>query len=289
MNTENFNNNNNSKQQIISSKEPSKEFLKALNHLKPKWNGKYSEGYRGATIIYREFRSLVRLGKKEGLSEDYVLDQLKERKQEPCLECGKEITVIYENGHTFEENQYCKACKNIRDRREYEEEQERTRREEEPIERYSNKILGYRADYDIPYEEYLEIEKERRESIDKQLEPIKEAIEYGRSSNNRTKKIKLPKGMTKTKWLKQQREKRKQAKYEDKQRRIDQHLRFHGSPNRLIIQRIDKIRCDCEAQEMRIGKFCATCQLLIKVDSYMLGLFREAYERRKSRSEDGVK
>lgn len=31
---------------------------------------------------------------------------------------------------------------------------------------------------------------------------------------------------------------------------------------------------------MRLGEFCATCQLLVKVNSYMIGLFMEAAERK---------
>jgi hypothetical protein len=52
--------------------------------------------------------------------------------------------------------------------------------------------------------------------------------------------------------------------------------------NHLIEKRIRKLRCECEAEKMRQGIFCPTCRLLVKVNDYLLDLFKDAAEGRSS-------
>jgi hypothetical protein len=48
----------------------------------------------------------------------------------------------------------------------------------------------------------------------------------------------------------------------------------------LVNNKIDAIGCQCEAEEIRQGRYCKTCNLMLKVDKYMMSLFKDAAEVR---------
>jgi hypothetical protein len=52
------------------------------------------------------------------------------------------------------------------------------------------------------------------------------------------------------------------------------------TPIRLFEDQVDKIGCECEAEDIRQGIFCDTCKLMTKVNSYMMKLFKDFAEGR---------
>jgi hypothetical protein len=162
----------------------------------------------------------------------------------------------------------CRACKDKKERQEYQEYQEETKRDEDPIERYSNKILGIIPEYELSYEEQKKIEVENWEIRSKAGHELLER----ESEVTRDK----PEGMTKKQWDKERRRKKRLLREEDKEARANSELSYHGTPNHLIEKRIRKIPCECEAEKMRHGIICKTCRLLVKVNDYMLSLFKDA-------------
>jgi hypothetical protein len=80
----------------------------------------------------------------------------------------------------------------------------------------------------------------------------------------------------------EERKKRRLVGEERKLGKSDWNLKYHGTPNHLIEKRIRKLRCECEAEKMRQGIFCPTCRLLVKVNDYLLDLFKDAAEGRSS-------
>ena len=88
-------------------------------------------------------------------------------------------------------------------------------------------------------------------------------------------------GMTKEE-QKEERRKRRLVREERKQLESDRNLEYCGTPLRLLSERIDKIGCECEAEQMRQGRFCDTCKLLVKVNDYILDLFKRESEGRGS-------
>jgi hypothetical protein len=52
------------------------------------------------------------------------------------------------------------------------------------------------------------------------------------------------------------------------------------TPRWLVSNKIDAIGCQCEAEDLRRGINCKICKLMLKVDNYMMNLFRDAAEGR---------
>jgi hypothetical protein len=146
--------------------------------------------------------------------------------------------------------------------------QNKQRKEEDPLERYCYDIRGERAAYEITYEEMKEnmaanvmhmiaIEEQER---DVERQPTK------------------PDGMTKLQWQKESRNKKRLSAEKRKQGQSDWNLKRNLAPLQLFSKRIDKISCRCEAEEMRAGRFCDTCKLIVRINEYTLDLFKRASE-----------
>ena len=245
--------------------EPSEEFMTALKELKPMWNDNNTIPIE---LLQEKYNNLITLGKKEGLSLAFTNYKLNEITTN-CNECNQQINIDRNR------ERLCPDCKDKKERQEYQEYQEETKREEDPIERYSNKILGIFPVYEISYEESKKIEEENSQYRNKIANEFLESEAELKTQNK-------PEGITKTQWAKEKRNKRRLLKAQAQEYRSDSKLRFEGSPSYLIGKRIDKIPCDCTAPNMRHGKFCKTCILLRKVNDYMLDLFKGISEGRST-------
>ncbi len=89
-----------------------------------------------------------------------------------------------------------------------------------------------------------------------------------------------PEVISKAKWERQQRRARKAIREKHKQEAADQKLEAEGTPQYHLREQIDEIGCECKAEEIRAGKFCDTCKLLLKVEQYMIDLFKRESEGR---------
>jgi hypothetical protein len=154
---------------------------------------------------------------------------------------------------------------------------QRLRREEDPIERYCYDIREEVADYEISFREQLRLEGESEHQS--KVRWIEEAKDIRIARDFLRKK---PEEMTKTQWTKEKRKRKRLEKEEIKQQQTDSNLKQYGSPLSLFSKRVKKIGCRCEAEAMRRGIFCDTCRLLVKVDGYMLDLFKNASQGRTS-------
>jgi hypothetical protein len=77
-------------------------------------------------------------------------------------------------------------------------------------------------------------------------------------------------------------EERKQYRLDKKQREKDRQLE-NTSPITVFERRIGEIGCECEGERIRVaGEYCDTCRLIVKVDEYMMNLFRNAAQGRIS-------
>jgi hypothetical protein len=100
-------------------------------------------------------------------------------------------------------------------------------------------------------------------------------------------KIKQGDGMTKTKWLKQQRRIRKQARDEERQLRADPDFVYKMAPLRIFAREISDItyECTCTAESIRQGEFCPICRLTAPIRKEMWNLFKDVAEGRSRDTE----
>ena len=89
-----------------------------------------------------------------------------------------------------------------------------------------------------------------------------------------------PKGMTDKEWKKQKTRLRKERREENKQRELDDKLLSHFTPWTMLKDQIGTIHCRCEAQGIRQGHFCDTCKLLVKVNEFLIRLFKDSAQGR---------
>jgi hypothetical protein len=58
---------------------------------------------------------------------------------------------------------------------------------------------------------------------------------------------------------------------------------FYTIPIRVFKKRIGETGCKCEGEHIRVaGEYCDTCRLIVKVDEYMMNIFRNAAQGRTS-------
>jgi hypothetical protein len=148
-------------------------------------------------------------------------------------------------------------------------------KEEEPIERYCYDIRGIAPDYDLSFEEHLKCEQEWENIRRARMQQFDKEIEEEASGFYRVK----PEGMTNRQWIEEKR-KRERSKREDRKERESDEKLERQNPFHLFKRRVDKIGCECKAEAMRRGIFCNTCKLIIRVDEYMLELFKKASQGR---------
>lgn len=142
---------------------------------------------------------------------------------------------------------------------------ERTRKEEDLIERYGNEIRGEVPDYEKTFEQH------KMEA--KTVEQVRENIAKKEEEQN-TMYLK-PGKMTDKEWDKERR-KRKRLQKEERQERESNEKLERQSPFHLFEERVHKIGCRCKAEEMRRGRFCDTCKLIVRVNKDMLEQFENA-------------
>jgi hypothetical protein len=94
---------------------------------------------------------------------------------------------------------------------------------------------------------------------------------------------KKPEGMTNKQWQDLKREKKLELKEEKQRRQSDKELESN-SPFHMLSKRIEKIDCNCKAEDMRQGRYCNTCQLLGRVNEYLEDRFRIAAMLAKEKS-----
>lgn len=88
-------------------------------------------------------------------------------------------------------------------------------------------------------------------------------------------------GMSKSKWEKERQHKRRLLRDIRKLYDSDSELEWNVSHFRMFTKDIiNKIGCECKAEQMRIGIFCKTCQLIHKLQNYTLNLFKDTAEGR---------
>lgn len=146
---------------------------------------------------------------------------------------------------------------------------EEQKKQEDPIERYCYDIRCEIPDYEISFEV-------RQKEI-KELRQIRDAI-LKEEQDAQTTDVK-PQGMTNKQWSKEKRKTKRLKREERHQEEADRMLE-QQSPIYMFRQRVKKIGCRCEAEEMRRGIFCETCKLIRRVNEYMLDLFMNASQGR---------
>jgi len=151
-------------------------------------------------------------------------------------------------------------------RKEWEKECERQKQEEDIIERYCYDIRGIKARYEYGFEEYLHLQAEHQHHLSNETEKLFELEQFGYKTTK-------PEGMTNKQWQDVKRQKKLELK-EEKERRESNRELESKSPFHLLLKRIEKIDCNCEAEQMRQNRYCNTCQLLIGINEYLLDRFK---------------
>jgi hypothetical protein len=77
-------------------------------------------------------------------------------------------------------------------------------------------------------------------------------------------------------------EERKKLREEQKQWLLDEKYEFHNNPQRMFLNMIEEVECECEATKMRVGIYCDTCKLFLRLWQYTLDLFKDEAEGRSS-------
>jgi hypothetical protein len=143
------------------------------------------------------------------------------------------------------------------------------KKREDPIERYCHDIRGEVPSYETTFEQY---KKEEERAWQERQDILK------KEQGENTMYLK-PESMTDKQWIKERRKRKRLQQEEMKHRESDEKLE-RQSPFHLFKRRVDKIGCECKAEAMRRGIFCNTCKLIMRVDEYMLELFKKASQGR---------
>jgi hypothetical protein len=91
-----------------------------------------------------------------------------------------------------------------------------------------------------------------------------------------------PPRMTDAEYVKKKRELRKVIRQEHKESEADSTLRMN-TPSRIHADKAMygiAFYCECTAENLRRGIYCGPCKLMLKVDDYMMRLFKDAAEGR---------
>ena len=164
-------------------------------------------------------------------------------------------------------------------RESYEWSRNEEQRDDKLLSRYCRRIMGVKADFELTFEEYVKLQEARENAMRKGTDSLMDRLEREVSLRNSTY---IPKGMTKTAWLKQKRRKIREMKEMDKQRRFDQEYKRKMVPYNVLVDELEDVflYCECSAESIRQGKFCVICRLFVNVHKYMLALFSDAAEGR---------
>lgn len=249
---------------------PSKEFFNALKDLK-KFDERMNCTFEEGQLELKKLQNVYDLGRKEHLPFDFIQGKIDEKDivETNCKGCGRLITIIKHRDDGF-----CTICTYNKEKLEWEKYCEEKKKNEHIIERYCYDIRGETPDYEMTFEESEKKAGEsweyRQDLLEKERDP---EWEY-RSGDKRE-------GLTKSQSEKQKKRKRLLAREQRKEHKANWDLKMN-SPVHMLSKMIDKIDCRCEAEEMRAGKFCDTCRLIVKVHEYTLDLFKRTSQGRTS-------
>lgn len=98
-------------------------------------------------------------------------------------------------------------------------------------------------------------------------------IEY---DNLRARK---PENMSSEEYQKKLRDLKGQATQLRREHETDDVIQSH-TPGRIFRNKVSAIHCSCKAENLRRGIYCKTCKLMLRVDKYMMELFKDAAEGR---------
>jgi hypothetical protein len=235
------------------------------------------------------------LGKKEGLSRDYIQDLLDihHRVQRACQDCKqKQVSIRLQCNEPkagikeiMHEIPLCSECKEKRDHDEWKEENERLRNKEtkNPIIGYCDKIRNEIPEADLTWQQYQDRDAAMKEAVGLVSRKISDAFDNPPEDPEQVYKRtgKYPDGSKNTtQWLKHLKNMRRLEKQQKLEAKADVVLRSK-TPIRMLENTIMEIGCRCQVEDMRQGVFCDTCRLLVHVHKYMLDLFKEAAKTRR--------
>lgn len=243
---------------------------------------------------YLALTELFRIGREEGISSSECTELVQAKElSTSCKDCGiqvyepkctrsvyvKPLPGKFDGRYTTVK--LCSSCNDKREKQEWEQDMEEQKRTEHPIEKYCYDILGEVPDYKMTFEQ---IQKEQEENIAYREKLREEWLQRKSWDLHRQSAQRPPADWTKSKaeWAKELRHKKRLQRVEELQSKADFDLRFHHSPMSEYKELLNKIPCRCKAEDMRQGRVCETCRLLIKVHDYTLQLFKDAAQGRMS-------
>ena len=199
-------------------RQPSKQFLDAIADLR-----KFDEDFylnlteEQQRLEYDKEDKIYDLGKKEGLSRDYIQDLLDihHRVQRACQDCKqKQVSIRLQCNEPkagvkeiMHEMPLCSECKEKRDHDEWKEENERLRNKEtkNPIIGYCDKIRNEIPEADLTWQQYQDRDAAMKEAVGLVSRKISDALDNQPEDPEQVYKRtgKYPDGSkNKTQWLK---------------------------------------------------------------------------------------
>jgi hypothetical protein len=278
-------------------RKPPKQLVDAIAGLK-----KFDEDFylnlteKQRKLEYKKEDKIFALGKRLGLQHHYIREILDKHHavQMPCYDCKqKQVDVVLQcnepkpgDREIIYEPPICSECKEKREHNEWIERNGRLRIKESknPIISYCYKIRNEIPETEETWQQYKEDEAAAKENVGLYAQRITDLIENPRENPEVIFKRtgKYPDGSkNKTQWLKHLKNHRQLEKQRRQEAQADWKLRMNA-PIHLLEKTIREIRCRCEPEDMRQGVFCDTCRLLVLVHKYMMNLFKEAAESKRS-------
>lgn len=138
-------------------------------------------------------------------------------------------------------------------------------------------VSQIRNDVDYWDQSFEEMEESKREEAywneRSKIDYTIPVIEYEEFRENK------PEGMTDKEYEKKKKELRKLALQDKKERETDRVIEEH-TPYWIFHDKVSAIKCECRAEDLRRGIYCKTCKLVLKVDKYMMELFKDSAQGR---------
>jgi hypothetical protein len=203
---------------------------------------------------------------------------MKEDKEDPFDFITRRATELSQDINDRDETPEMKRKREIEDREESKKYFEETimpqKESETELEKYCRDIRGEVADWELTFEEFYKQQKEHEKSRDK----ILTEFEQLQNSFDNTRR---PKGISNKEWEKRRKRIKRELREQRKQKELDDKLVFTMSPLAMMEDKISSIRCRCEAEQIRAGHYCDTCKLLVKVNDFLMRLFKDTAQGRR--------
>jgi hypothetical protein len=81
-------------------------------------------------------------------------------------------------------------------------------------------------------------------------------------------------------WEKRRKRIKRELREQSKQKELDDKLVSTMSPLAMVEDKISSISCRCEAEQIRAGHYCDTCKLMVRVNDFLMRLFKDTSEGR---------